>query len=84
MLYLYIIIYQKGVFVEKQDFAELLKKAGLNRKEFVAMLDVEYTTVLGWGSVGKPFPYWVESWLENYIKAKHFDDAKKIFCKDSN
>jgi len=66
----------------KKDFAELLKKADLNRKEFAAKFDVEYQTVLAWGSKDRPFPYWVESWLINYIKAKNFDDAKKIFCEE--
>ncbi len=69
--------------MEKKDFADLLKKADLNRKEFAAKFEVEYQTVLGWGSKDRPFPYWVESWLQNFIKAKHFDDAKKIFCDES-
>ena len=68
--------------MNKQDFTNLLKQADLNRKEFAAKFDVEYSTILNWGNVGKPFPYWVESWLENYIKAKHFDNAKKIFCEN--
>ncbi len=68
--------------MEKKEFADLLKEADLNRKEFAAMFEVEYQTVLGWGSKDRPFPYWVKSWLENYIKAKHFDTAKEIFCKE--
>ena len=68
--------------MNRQEFTDLLNRADLSRKEFAAKLDVTYGTVNNWGNEGKPPPYWVKSWLENYIKAKHFDDAKKIFCTE--
>ncbi len=64
----------------RQEFTDLLKKAGLSRKEFAAKLDMTYGTVNNWGNLNQSVPYWVETWLNNYIKAQHFDNAKKIFC----
>nr|BDD47915.1 hypothetical protein 4 [Campylobacterota bacterium] len=68
----------------RQEFTELLKEAKLSRKEFAAKLDMTYGTVNNWGNANQSVPTWVKSWLENYIKAKHFDNAKKIFCEDLN
>ncbi len=41
------------------------------------MLGVSYVTVNGWGS-SQNIPYWVESWLKNYIKAKKFDEMMEF------
>ncbi len=68
--------------MDRKAFTELLKVAGLSRKEFAAKLDMTYGTVNNWGNANQGVPGWVESWLINYIKAKNFDDAKKIFCEE--
>ena len=59
--------------MELSDFKELLKKAGLNKKQFSELLEIQYNTVNAWGS-NNAIPVWVKSWLENYIKAKEFDN----------
>lgn len=58
--------------MELSQFKELLKKANLNKKQFAELLEMQYNTVNAWGS-NNNIPAWVETWLENYIKAKRFD-----------
>ncbi len=70
--------------MDRKKFKELLKIADLSTAEFAGKLDMVYGTVNNWGNKSQSVPSWVESWLINYIKAKHFDDAKKIFCTDKN
>ena len=58
--------------MNRDDFNELLKKAGLTRKELADTVGLGYGAVNNWGSSSE-FPRWVESWLHNYIKSKNFD-----------
>jgi len=70
--------------MELSKFKELLKKAGLNKKKFAELLDMQYNTVNAWGS-NNSIPGWVESWLENYIKAKDLEsiiETVKPYIKD--
>ena len=68
-----------------EEFKQLLKKAGLTKKEFAKQLGISPNTVNGWGvSKDKPFPYWVETWLNNYIKAKTLDNVKDVICTDES
>ena len=67
--------------MKREEFNNLLKKANLSKKEFCGLLDISYPSVNNWGS-GKDVPYWVKSWLENYIDKKRFENMKDIF-KDS-
>jgi DNA-binding transcriptional regulator YiaG len=65
--------------VELSEFKELLKTAGLNKKQFAELLEMQYNTVNAWGS-NNNIPSWVKSWIENYIKAKTYDSIKnKVF-----
>ena len=65
--------------MELSHFKELLKKADLNKKQFAELLEMQYNTVNAWGS-NNSIPTWVKSWLENYIKAKTYNDIKdKVF-----
>lgn len=59
------------------EFLELLKKAHLNKKEFVELNKLAYSTVGNWSTTNN-VPYWVKSWLENYISKKKFDNIKNI------
>ncbi|WP_143779624.1 helix-turn-helix domain-containing protein [Nitratiruptor tergarcus] len=63
----------------KERFKQLLKKAGLNQKEFAVAACISYSTVRNWGD---NIPSWVESWLQNYIKAKTLDNVKDVICDD--
>lgn len=53
-------------------FVELLKKSDLNKKEFSEKTKLAYSTVANWSTTNN-VPDWVESWLQNYIKAKDMD-----------
>ena len=62
------------------EFKELMKIADINKKDFAELLGTSYNCVNNWGTNGREYPYWVKSWLENYIKAKSYDSIKdKIF-----
>ena len=53
-------------------YKELLKLSQLSKKELAEKTNLAYSTVNNWGS-SQNIPHWVESWLENYIKARFFD-----------
>jgi len=54
--------------MERQLFNELINKAKITKKEFATLFNISQTTVNGWGSNRNKIPYWVESWLNNYIE----------------
>lgn len=55
-----------------EEFEELLNKAKLTKKEFSELVDMNYVSITNWNK--SKIPFWVESWLQNYIKAKVSDD----------
>lgn len=69
--------------MEKKEFQVLLKEASLKKKDLATMLGIGQLSVNNWGS-SKDIPYWVQSWLENYIKAKKYSDVKDLLCDDDN
>ncbi len=66
--------------MDKETYKELLKKANLSKKELASLLGCATQTVNNWGSTNK-VPYWLESWLSNYIKAKNYNDVKDTVFK---
>ncbi|QKF59289.1 hypothetical protein [Aliarcobacter lanthieri] len=58
--------------MHNEIFVELLKKSELNKKEFSEKTKLAYSTVANWSTTNN-VPEWVESWLENYAKAKLAD-----------
>ncbi|MCX6076026.1 MAG: XRE family transcriptional regulator [Campylobacterales bacterium] len=58
--------------MNNEEFIIKLKEARLNKKEFVEITGLAYSTVANWSST-QNIPLWVTSWLENYIKAKDLD-----------
>ncbi len=58
--------------MDKHKLKLLLSKANLTKKELANLTNLAHSTVNNWGS-GQNIPHWVESWLENYIKAKDMD-----------
>jgi len=68
--------------MSNEDFKGLMKKANLNKKAFSELLNVSYNAVNGWGTNGRDYPYWVESWLTLYIDNQSFKRLKSAI-KDS-
>ncbi len=69
----------------KSELTEILETINLSKKEFAQMANISYNTVNNWNDENRPVPPWVQSWLENYIKAKVSDnmiEAIKPFIKD--
>lgn len=61
--------------MDKHAFNDLLKYAGLSKKEFAEILGTTGGTISNWGNEGREIPYWVESWLQLYIENQQ---CKKI------
>ncbi len=69
--------------MKKEEFQSLLKEASLKKKDLANILGIGQLSVNNWGS-SKDIPYWVKSWLDNFIKAKKFNEAKSLLCKTSD
>lgn len=66
--------------MKKVEFQTLLKRANLKKKDLADILGIGQSSINNWGC-SKDIPYWVESWLGNFIKAKKYDEAKNLLCK---
>lgn len=60
----------------KKQYNEKIKVAGLTKKELASIFGVAEQTVNNWGSTNK-IPYWMESWLDNYMEKQKHDDLIK-------
>ena len=64
--------------MDRDEFNELMKHAGLNKKRLAEILETSYQGVNSWGTNGRGYPYWVISWLENYIKSLDMDKIVEV------
>ena len=62
----------------KKEFDETLKEIKLSRQEFADQTNMTYGAVSNWHDEKKPVPGWVNSWLQNYKKAKDMDNIEKV------
>ncbi len=67
--------------MNKYAFNDLLKSAGLSKKEFAKILGTTGGTISNWGNEGREIPYWVESWLHLYIENQHCKQIKEAITK---
>ena len=58
--------------MNNSDFENLLNNILISKKEFAEATNLPYQTVMNWKR-NDSVPPWVQSWLENYIKAKDMD-----------
>ncbi|AHJ12844.1 MULTISPECIES: helix-turn-helix domain-containing protein [Sulfurospirillum] len=63
--------------MEREKLNTLFKHAGLSKKEFAQKLSMNYQSVNQWESTQNA-PLWVWSWLENYAKARKFDEMMAL------
>lgn len=69
----YVLKYKnKGVCMDIKTFEAKLAELNLSKKEFAAMVGAVYNGVVNWNSKGET-PKWVDSWLDNYEKAKSYE-----------
>ncbi|MCV3428227.1 XRE family transcriptional regulator [Campylobacter sp. IFREMER_LSEM_CL1904] len=59
--------------MEVGEFEKLLKQAGLTKREFAKLTNMNYNSVVNWGTKNT-YAKWVEPFLNYYIKAKKFDE----------
>lgn len=64
--------------MDREEFNEFMKRAGLNKKQLAEILETSYQGVNSWGTNGRGSPYWVKSWLENYIKSLDMDKIVEV------
>ena len=69
--------------MEKIEFQVLLKETKLKKKDLAIILGIGQSSINNWGS-SKDIPYWVKTWLENYIKAKKYEDVKSLLCSGTS
>ena len=66
--------------MNKEELTKKIEDIKLSKKDFADLANISYNTVNNWNDTNKPVPSWVESWLNNYEKAKTYNDVKeKIF-----
>ena len=58
-----------------------VKEKGWSKREFAELSNISYNTVNNWNDENRPIPPWVESWLDNYSKAKIYEDLKSKVIK---
>lgn len=63
--------------MNNNKFKDLLKKADLSKTSFAERIGTSSQVVNNWTTSGREIPYWVESWLENYIKAASYKIIKE-------
>ena len=63
--------------MNNQAFEDLLKLAGLSKKEFAKRVEMNSNSVTNWNKSDK-VPQWVESWLKLYIESKECKELKAI------
>ena len=61
----------------KDNFTQKLKDIQLSKKDFAFNANISYNTVNNWNNDKKPVPPWVKSWLENFTKAKTYENIKR-------
>jgi len=64
--------------MKKDEFDDTLKRIGMSRQEFADITNLSYGAVSNWHDEKKPVPGWVDSWLENYISKKKYENIKNI------
>lgn len=62
------------------EFEIKLESMQLSKKGFSLLTNLPYQTIMNWKHNGN-VPVWVESWLENYIKAKSYNEMKETVYK---
>lgn len=55
-----------------ESFKKRLTELNLTKKEFATIIGMPYQTVANWNQKNQTSA-WVDSWLENYAKAKKYD-----------
>ena len=63
--------------MNNQAFEELLKSAGLSKKDFAALVEMNYNSVTNWNKSDK-IPQWVNSWLTLYIENSKCKELKQL------
>lgn len=62
--------------MDNENFKQMLADAELSRSKLADILNIKVGSVNNWGST-QNIPYWVESWLNNYIEKRKFEKVKQ-------
>ena len=64
-----------------QGFENSLAGLKLSKKDFAKMVGAAYNGVVNWNVRGQT-PAWVDSWLENYEKARKYEQIKRLIAEN--
>jgi protoheme ferro-lyase len=67
-----------------EEFKNMLKKCDLSIKKFSQMCGLHHNSISTTWKSKNEVPKWVETWLDNYIKAKTLDNVKDVICPVSD
>jgi len=56
-------------------FTRRLKALRLSKRNFASLTSLPYQTIMNWNRHDK-VPLWVNSWLDNYTKARFYNDMR--------
>jgi len=62
------------------EFCAKLDALGLSKKDFGTMVGRSHNSVINWSQAAE-LPAWVDSWLENYRKARLLDEIAVKFSE---
>jgi hypothetical protein len=60
-----------------EEFNSALERAKLSKKKFAELVGADYKAVYNWSNEGRGVPYWVPSWIENYLKSEAYTLIKE-------
>lgn len=63
--------------MNNEAFEQLLKSADLSKKDFAALVEMNYNSVTNWNKSDK-IPQWVNSWLKLYIENRSCKELKQL------
>jgi len=74
---------EKRVDMQLIEFKDLLKRSGMNKKDFSEIAQISYGTVNSWGVEGRAeIPEWVRPFLHNLIEVKKLQKIRDILKEE--
>lgn len=62
------------------NFEQVLQHLELTKKDFAQIVGMPYQTLMNWKQKDET-PIWVDSWIENYKKARKYEIIKALILE---
>lgn len=70
-----------GIDMTKQEFVTKLKDLNLSVADFAEMVGLHPASVRSFNDEKRPVPDWIDSWMQNYEKARALDELLALIEK---